>query len=70
MALRISEAMHTWYVVHSLTQALYIAEVTNIQVSHWMDYGNAIAYVQNHANVDRLRLLSEVASGMCHTIRV
>ena len=33
------------------------------QVSPWMDNGNAITYVQNHPEVDRVRLLSEVASG-------
>jgi serine/threonine protein kinase len=32
-----------------------------------MDHGNAIGYVQNHPDVDRLRLLGEVASGAyCH----
>lgn len=70
MALRILEVMHTWYVIHSPTQTLCTAEVTNTQVSHWMDHGNAISYVQNHTDVDRLRLLSEVASGVCHNIRV
>lgn len=28
-----------------------------------MDRGNAVGYVQNHTYADRLRLLSEVASG-------
>lgn len=28
-----------------------------------MDHGNALAYVQNNPDVDRLRLLYEIASG-------
>ena len=33
------------------------------QVSPWMGNGDALTYVQFHPKVDRLRLLSEVASG-------
>jgi hypothetical protein len=35
-----------------------------------MDYGNAISYVQNHPDVDRLRLSSEIASGACYNILI
>lgn len=34
-----------------------------------MDHGNAIGYVQNHPDSDRLRILYEVASGSYEPLR-
>ncbi|KAG5645836.1 hypothetical protein DXG03_005177 [Asterophora parasitica] len=39
-------------------------DVYSVKVSPWMDNGTAISYVQAHPTVDRLRILSEVASGL------
>jgi son of sevenless-like protein len=32
-------------------------------VSPWMDHGNSLTYLQEYPTADRLRILSEVASG-------
>jgi len=34
-----------------------------LQVSPWMKHGNAVTYIKRNPGVDRVRLLSEVASG-------
>lgn len=41
-----------------------INALISVKVSPWMDHGTASAYVLKHPDVDRLKILNEIASGM------
>jgi hypothetical protein len=49
---------------------LYPLLKSAVQVSPWMENGDAITYLQGHPNADRAQMLYDIASGLGEVLAI